>query len=90
MARKKGTKTNAEKKKKAKEDNKKSTRKKTPTFTQRIKMQVDKYDAEFIDSKMFQMNNTPADLFERYSKTGVGGKPIIVDCQLPDTEVSGL
>ena len=25
------------------------------------------------------MNNTPADLFERYLKTGVGGEPIIVD-----------
>jgi hypothetical protein len=60
MGRKKESKTNAEKKKETKkivrEDNKKSTRKKTPTFTQRIKMQVDKYDAEFIDSKMFQMN----------------------------------
>ena len=25
------------------------------------------------------MNNTPADLFERYLKTGIGGEPIIVD-----------
>ena len=25
------------------------------------------------------MNNTPADLFELYLKTGVGGKPMIVD-----------
>ena len=25
------------------------------------------------------MNNTPADLFERYLKTGVGGEPMIVD-----------
>ena len=25
------------------------------------------------------MNNTPADLFERYLKTGMGGEPMIVD-----------
>ena len=25
------------------------------------------------------MNNTPADLFERYLKTGIGGEPMIVD-----------
>ena len=30
-------------------------------------------------NKSGYMNNTPADLFERYLKTGVGGEPIIVD-----------
>ena len=33
---------------------------------------------EFYDKSGY-MNNTPADLFERYLKTGVGGEPIIVD-----------
>ena len=30
-------------------------------------------------TKSGYMNNTPADLFEMYLKTGVGGKPMIVD-----------
>ena len=30
-------------------------------------------------TKSGYMNNTPADLFERYLKTGLGGEPIIVD-----------
>ena len=30
-------------------------------------------------TKSGYMNNTPADLFERYLKTGMGGKPMIVD-----------
>ena len=30
-------------------------------------------------AKSGYMNNTPADLFERYLKTGIGGEPIIVD-----------
>ena len=30
-------------------------------------------------TKSGYMNNTPADLFELYLKTGVGGKPMIVD-----------
>ena len=30
-------------------------------------------------TKSGYMNNTPADLFERYLKTGMGGEPMIVD-----------
>ena len=33
---------------------------------------------EFYDKSGY-MNNTPADLFERYLKTGMGGEPMIVD-----------
>ena len=33
---------------------------------------------EFYDKSGY-MNNTPADLFEKYLKTGMGGEPMIVD-----------
>ena len=44
---------------------------------QNINENLDKLKTYY--TKSGYMNNTPADLFERYLKTGLGGEPIIVD-----------